>query len=294
MKQVLTMSKLKYQLRPRMSDVKKGNILKSSSTFLRLFVFKKVPTIEIGIAVLAIAIALRLLVPMISAAAQTVPYTPQYSQVASPPVYVVTSFSTSTDTGNTFDPYKEDDIVFASEMEYAAALKGDLERRFYSELVQDNERIIDAVYIYAQDLNKDLVFALLLGESSGKPDAINKNIDPKTGEVKSIDRGLFQLNSRSYPNLTEDQAFQIETNAKYGIAHLRGALQYWGGNVRKALWAYNAGVNGITTGVPKRTINYANDVIAATKAIKQDREQYIKENLKKYLTISMVANKEGE
>ena len=282
------MSRLRYHLRPRMSDVKKGNVLKSSTAFLRLFVFKKVPTIEIGVVILAIAIALGLLAPKISAVAQTSPYKPLPSQPIPPPAYV-SSPPTPVDTG--FDPYKEDEMVFASELEFTAALKGDLERRFYSELVQDNARIIDAVYTYASDLNKDLVFALLLGESSGKPDALNKNIDPKTGEVKSVDRGLFQLNSKSYPNLTEDQAFQIETNAKYGIAHIRGALQYWGGNVRKALWAYNAGDNCITNGVPKRTINYANDVIAATKAIKQEREQYIKDNLSKYLMATAVASK---
>jgi hypothetical protein len=256
---------------------------KLAAVILRTILFKKRPPIEIGAGVLIAGLIVGiLLIPSIFATA--LPDAPTVSLKSSAPLLPTNSY-TYDEVG--FDPYTTDEMVINNEVAFTEALRQDVEKNFYISLTQGNRRIIDAVYAYARDLNKDLVFALLFEESSGKPNATHVNISTKTGEVVSIDRGLFQLNSNSYPDLSEAEAFQIETNVKYGIGHIRGELQCSGGNVKKALWAYNAGQNGILDGVPKKTLEYAIRIIANTKSIKQARELYIKQNLPRYLVVNV-------
>ncbi len=183
-----------------------------------------------------------------------------------------------------------DDVIAATIDEtimISQVIKEDLERRFYVELIGDS-RIVEAVYTKAKEINKDILFAQILKESRGDPLAFSENKDEETGEVISIDRGVFQLNSRSYPTLTEEEFYNIEINVAYGISHLRSELEYWRGNIQKALWTYNAGRAGIKDGVPESTIRYAKDIIANAKAIEQDRLLYIKMNLEKYLAAAPV------
>ena len=78
-----------------------------------------------------------------------------------------------------------------------------------------------------------LAFALALEESDFRVDAINKN-------GNSIDRGLFQLNSKSYPGLGIGDFYDPATNARYGISHLKSCLSQAGNEVA-ALAMYNAG-----------------------------------------------------
>lgn len=260
---------------------------------LRAVLLKRISPIGVGMILLFSAISIGLMAPKIFAATEERSTSPVSILKQSPtipePSPAVSVAAINDSVSEEFDPYQTDQDVYNSEVEYTKALEQDAERRFYTNLVRGNERVVEAVYTYATDLNKDLVFALLLGESDGKPDAFNKNIDPETGLVVSIDRGLFQLNSLSYPNLTAEEAYQIETNAKYGIAHIRGALHHRKGNVRKALWDYNAGENRCSSNAaPAKTLRYANEVIANTKAIKQEREAYIKDSLTKYLAVSYI------
>ncbi len=260
---------------------------------LRAVLLKRISPIGVGMILLFSAISIGLMAPKIFAATEERSTSPVFILKQSPtipePSPAVSVAAINDSVSEEFDPYQTDQDVYNSEVEYMKALEQDAERRFYTNLVRGNERVVEAVYTYATDLNKDLVFALLLGESDGKPDAFNKNIDPETGLVVSIDRGLFQLNSLSYPNLTAEEAYQIETNAKYGIAHIRDALHHRKGNVRKALWDYNAGENRCSSNAaPAKTLRYANEVIANTKAIKQEREAYIKDSLTKYLAVSYI------
>ena len=272
----MTKAKLN-QIRPQLSAIQK---IPKPSKLLRAMFFKKIPPIGISVILVICAVSVGLITPQIFA---------ELPRVMDPPIVVTTSSQvvSNSQREEEFNPCQTDEAVYNSEIEYAKAVEQDAERRFYSNLVRGNERIVEAVYTYATDLNKDLVFALLLNESNGKPNALNKNLDPISGEVVSIDRGLFQLNSLSYPNLTEEEVYQIETNVKYGIAHIRGALHRRGGNVREALWEYNAGANRSVP--PSKTIKYAKDIIANTRAIKQGREAYIKDNLSKYLAVSVAS-----
>ena len=99
-----------------------------------------------------------------------------------------------------------------------------------------------------------LAFSLAWEESRYKPGAINRNAD-------SIDRGLFQLNSKSFPDLTEKEFFDPETSAYYGLAHLNLCFDQ-GGNTVAALAMYNAGAGKVRgNNTPQRTLNYINRIL---------------------------------
>lgn len=103
-----------------------------------------------------------------------------------------------------------------------------------------------------------LAFSLAYVESRYKPGAVNKNSN------STIDRGLFQLNSASFPKLTEEEFFDPQISAKYGMTHLRWCMDVAGsGNDITALAMYNAGTNRVKANkTPQQTLNYVAKISA--------------------------------
>ena len=100
-----------------------------------------------------------------------------------------------------------------------------------------------------------LAFALSWEESRFNPLAVGNNRDG------SIDRGLFQLNSRSFPSLELAAFFNVESNSYYGLGHLRYCLDS-GGTEVSALAMYNAGTGRVrSTGAPEVTLNYISRIL---------------------------------
>lgn len=104
------------------------------------------------------------------------------------------------------------------------------------------------------DIPVSLAFALAYIESKYKPGAVNKNTN------YTIDRGLFQLNSASFPKLTEADFFNPNTSAKYGMQHLRFCMDVAGNEVT-ALAMYNAGTTRVKNNeTPQHTLNYVGKI----------------------------------
>lgn len=104
------------------------------------------------------------------------------------------------------------------------------------------------------DVSPSLTAALSWEESKFNPGAINKN-------KGSIDRGLFQLNSKSFPNLKTADFYNPDLNAKYGIAHLRWCLDLGKTDVA-GLAMYNAGPGRVKSDTtPKTTLDYISRVL---------------------------------
>ena len=123
-------------------------------------------------------------------------------------------------------------------------------------------------YSEAHGVSASLAFSLAYAESSFLPRAVNRN----TG---SIDRGLFQLNSRSFPDMTEAEFFDPEINIDTGIGYLRYCLDV-GRNSVTALAMYNAGRTRVTErGAPRVTLDY----IAKILTFQQDLEDRIETSL---------------
>ena len=101
-----------------------------------------------------------------------------------------------------------------------------------------------------------LAFALAYTESRFNKKAVNSNVNG------SIDRGLFQLNNRTFPKLAESDFFAPETSARYGMSHLRFCMNV-AGNDLTALAMYNAGVSRVRNDTtPKTTLNYVNKIVS--------------------------------
>jgi hypothetical protein len=112
------------------------------------------------------------------------------------------------------------------------------------------------------DVSPALAFALSWEESRFNPRAINRS-----NRDGSIDRGLFQLNNRSFPNLEIPAFYEIETNVRYGIGHLRHCLDS-GGTEVSALAMYNAGTGRVrSTGAPHVTLNYISRILENRRKI---------------------------
>jgi soluble lytic murein transglycosylase-like protein len=110
-----------------------------------------------------------------------------------------------------------------------------------------SEIILDAAI--QSNLSPSLVFALVHEESRFNPRAINRN-------SHTVDRGLFQLNSASFPKLGIEDFYDPRINARYGTSHLAYCLEQ-GGNEVAALAVYNAGYGRVSkTGTPRSTLDY--------------------------------------
>lgn len=106
------------------------------------------------------------------------------------------------------------------------------------------------------DIPLSLAFALAYTESHYNATAVNKNRNA------SIDRGLFQLNNRSFPQLKEEDFFNPAVSAKYGMSHLRFCMNVAGNEVA-ALAMYNAGTNKVRAdNTPQTTLNYVGKIMA--------------------------------
>ncbi len=127
---------------------------------------------------------------------------------------------------------------------------------FFSAIVHSRElaeTILENAAEY--DVSPSLAVALSWEESRFDPRAVNRN-------KASVDRGLFQLNSKSFPKLTEKEFFNPALNTRYGIAHLRWCLDLGDSEVA-GLAMYNAGTNRVrANSTPKATLDYVSRVLA--------------------------------
>ena len=135
---------------------------------------------------------------------------------------------------------------------------------FYYQIT-GNKEITQAIITEAEknDIPLSLAFALAHTESSYNAKAINKNSN------STIDRGLFQLNSNSFPALTEEDFFDPFISSKYGMSHLKFCLNTAGNEV-SALAMYNAGTGRVRSNkTPQSTLNYVGKIMSYQKMLDQ-------------------------
>ena len=114
----------------------------------------------------------------------------------------------------------------------------------------------------AYDIPLPLAFALAWGESQFNVRALNRN-------PQSVDRGLFQLNSRTFPNVKLDDFYDPQVNARLGLKHLRFCLNQ-GDNELVALAIYNAGALKVQKGTPYRTLNHVARILDYREKLEKD------------------------
>jgi len=127
-----------------------------------------------------------------------------------------------------------------------------------------NVEIAQAILENAEkyEVSPALAFALSWEESRFDPRAINRR-----NRDGSVDRGLFQLNNRSFPSLDTAAFFNVGSNARYGISHLKHCINSAGSEI-SALAMYNAGTGRVKTqGAPEVTLNYINRILENRRRI---------------------------
>ncbi len=135
------------------------------------------------------------------------------------------------------------------------------------------------------DIPLSLAFALAYTESRYNPEAVNSNSNSTT------DRGLFQLNSNSFPALTEADFFDPYISAKYGMSHLKFCLNSAGNEV-SALAMYNAGTGRVRSNkTPQSTLNYVGKILTYQKMLESlfadEVEAYFESRLLPGITVAV-------
>jgi hypothetical protein len=112
----------------------------------------------------------------------------------------------------------------------------------------------------AHKVSAGLAFAIAYEESKFNPKAYNVN-------DTTVDRGLFQLNSSTFPKMTDKEAFDPALNAREGIKYFRHILDVSGNEV-SALAMYNAGRTRVSQkGAPVTTLDYISRILNYEKNI---------------------------
>lgn len=135
---------------------------------------------------------------------------------------------------------------------------------FYTQIT-GNKDVAQAILTEADnnDIPLSLAFALAHTESNYITNATNNNTNA------TVDRGLFQLNSDSFPSLSEADFFDPFVSSKYGMAHLKFCLNTAGNEV-SALAMYNAGTGRVRSNkTPQSTLNYIGRIISYQKMLEQ-------------------------
>ncbi|TFH03840.1 MAG: lytic transglycosylase domain-containing protein, partial [Spirochaetales bacterium] len=113
-----------------------------------------------------------------------------------------------------------------------------------------------------------LAFSIAYVESRFTPVAVNRN-------ATSIDRGLFQLNSKTFRQLTEEDFFNPEVNAFHGLKYLEFCLSV-GADVPQAVAIYNAGFTRVARGqTPPTTLVYVDRILEYQAELLKDFRSYI-------------------
>ena len=133
---------------------------------------------------------------------------------------------------------------------------------FFQSLTGSRE-VADIILFYASIYNipPALAFSLCAEESGYNPRAYNRN------ENETVDRGLFQLNSATFPKLEVDDFYDPAKNVRYGLSHLRWCLDTAGTDVA-ALAMYNAGERRVSSvGTPRKTLDYVSRILKRQQKI---------------------------
>lgn len=117
-----------------------------------------------------------------------------------------------------------------------------------------------------------LAFSIAYIESRFRTTAVNLN-------PTSVDRGVFQLNNRSFPKLGEEDFFNVQVNIHHAIEYLVWCMTH-GRNETEVIGIYNAGLTRIRQGIyPATTQVYIRRVQNFKATLKLELVEYLQNRL---------------
>lgn len=95
-------------------------------------------------------------------------------------------------------------------------------------------------------VDESVIASLLMTESGfvndPNKDGVNYN---KDGSIASRDRGIAQINDKAHPDVTDEQAYDINFAIPYATGILASHLKRFDGNYEMAIASYNRGAGGM-------------------------------------------------
>lgn len=149
---------------------------------------------------------------------------------------------------------------------------------FFVDLVGSEEIALPILYhANRENLSLSLVFSLAWVESRFSPVAVNRN-------ASSVDRGLFQLNSRTFRTLTEEDFFHPDVNAFHGTQYLTWCMEHTPTEMQ-AVACYNAGLTRVRAGrTPASTLVYVDRISRFRADLEQRFRRYIRREFPSHTT----------
>jgi hypothetical protein len=139
------------------------------------------------------------------------------------------------------------------------------------------------------NISPSLAFALCWAESRFKIRATSQK-----NQNGSTDRGLFQLNDKSFPHLSEKDFYDPRISSHYGLSHLRWCLDT-GGSLVAGLAMYNAGTNRVSSGgTPKMTLDYVSNILNTKQRIELLFEEHQPNPVEVVLAVQEEETEPGE
>lgn len=146
-----------------------------------------------------------------------------------------------------------------------------LKLEFYKKITGE-EKLAKFILKYSNiyNLEPSLLASIIKVESNYNPYAVSYN---RNG---TIDRGLCQLNEKTFPDIRPDEFFDPEINIQNGAKFLSWCLKKAENNLVKALAYYNAGIGTVQNRkITENTLNYINRIIHEKKKIEEEYENFI-------------------
>lgn len=144
----------------------------------------------------------------------------------------------------------------------------DIKQNYYSGIIESEDIARLAIeYSEKEGIETSLLVALMKTESNFNPNAINYNYNG------SVDRGICQLNSKTFPHLSKQDFYDPETNIKVAASFLHWCLENTNYNLVRALACYNAGWGNVTNeNVGDLTLNYIQKITTYKKSFEDELE----------------------
>ena len=145
---------------------------------------------------------------------------------------------------------------------------------FITGIAHNNREIAQIIYKHTKNKGLDTFFylALIKTESNFNIRAINKNKDG------SLDRGIAQLNSRTFPDLELEDFYDPDINIDHSTDFIKWALEQAKNNEVLALAYYNAGYGKVSgKDVGRITLNYINKIMITRDKYKNEFYEYQKD-----------------
>jgi soluble lytic murein transglycosylase-like protein len=143
---------------------------------------------------------------------------------------------------------------------------------FFISLAGSEDVALHTIY-YSQKYEIPLLisFSLAYVESRFLPNAVNENSN------LSVDRGVFQLNSNSFPHLEINDFWNPEISARYGLSYLDWCFEKTT-STELALAMYNAGYSRVNRGIiPASTSIYIQKILRVQEQMRQELYEYLQE-----------------